>query len=85
MNRNVDATTYNGYTIAPPYTRAVNSTNMLYAQQLPIIAMGGPTYTYTNQNTCSQLHNPYTSTQAIYPQPSVITQPQNFNMQGPNN
>ena len=48
------AATYNGCTMAPPYSGAVNGTNMPYAQQLPITTTGGPTYTYTNQNVYSQ-------------------------------
>ena len=50
ISGNMDPATYNGYTMAPPYSRAVNSTNMSYAQQSPIIATGGLTYTYTKQS-----------------------------------
>ena len=32
MNENVDAAMYNGYAMAPPYSGAVNSTNMPYTQ-----------------------------------------------------
>ena len=53
MNGNVDAATYSGYAIAPPYLGASNSTNMPYAQQPVATAMGGPTYMYANQNLCS--------------------------------
>ena len=31
MNGNVDTATYNGYAMALPYSRSVNSTNMPYA------------------------------------------------------
>ena len=50
MNGSADVVTYNGYNMVPPYLGAVNSTNTPYAQQPPITAMGGPTYTYSNQN-----------------------------------
>ena len=55
--------------MTPIYSRAVNSTNMPYAQQPPITAMGGPTYTYANMS--SQAQNAYTLTQIMYPQPST--------------
>ena len=45
----------------------VNNTNIPYAQQLLVTAMGGPTYTYAGKNMCSQLQNPYTPFQAAYP------------------
>ena len=53
VSRSVDTATYNGYNIVPPYSRAVNNTNIPYAQQLPITAMGGLTYSYSNQNMYS--------------------------------
>ena len=49
-----DATIYNGYSIIPPYSGAVNSTNVLYSQQPLIIGMGGPTYMNGSQNMSSQ-------------------------------
>ena len=50
MNGSVDKSKYNDYTIALLYLGVVNSTNTLYAQQPPIIAVGRLTYTYANQN-----------------------------------
>ena len=55
---NGDVAAYNGYPLIPPYSRAVNSTNIPYTQQLPITIMGGPTYMYASQNMSSQFHNP---------------------------
>ena len=49
INRSVDAVTYNGYNMMPPYLGAVNNTNIPLTQQLPIITIGGPTYNYSNQ------------------------------------
>ena len=46
--------------MAPPYLGAVNITNTPYAQQPPITNVGGPTYTYANQNMYSQPQNSYT-------------------------
>ena len=54
MNKNTDAAIYNSYTMAPPNSGVVNNTNMTYAQQPPIIAIGGPTYTCADQNMYSQ-------------------------------
>ena len=54
--------------MAPPYSGVVNKTNTPYAQQPPITTVGGPTYTYTNQNIYSQPQNSYTQTQTTNPQ-----------------
>ena len=67
--------------MAPPYLGEVNSTNMPYAQQLPVTAIEGQAYTYANQSMYSQPQNSYTQTQNAYPQPRThISKPQNFNM-----
>ena len=44
-----DTVTCNGYNMAPPYSRAVNNTNISFTQQLIVTAIGGPTYNYSNQ------------------------------------
>ena len=62
INRSVDVVTYNSYNMAPPYSGAVNNTNTLYAQQLPITTIGGLTYMYSNQNTYLTPHNSFTQT-----------------------
>ena len=50
ISGNMDAATYNGYTMAPPYSGVVNSTNMSYAQQPPLTTTRRLAYTYTNQS-----------------------------------
>ena len=52
MNESLDVGTYNGYALAPPYSRARNSTNLPYAQQPLVTAIGRPTYMHANQNIC---------------------------------
>ena len=86
MNGSMDAGIYNNYTIAPPYLGVVNNTDTPYAQQPPTTAVGGLTYTYVNQIMYPQPQNLYTQTQTVNPQVNThIPQPQNFNMQGPDN
>ena len=68
---NGDVATYNGYPVIPSISGTVNSNNTPYAQQSPITAMGGPTYTYVSQNMSSQHQKPYTPIQTAYPQPSA--------------
>ena len=67
--------------MAPPYLGAVSSTNIPYVRKLPITTMGGPTYTYSNQNIYPSPQNSFMQTQTTYPQLSDhLPQPQNFNM-----
>lgn len=48
VSRNVEASAYNVYSMAPPYLGAVSGISMSYGQQSSVTAMGGPTYTYAS-------------------------------------